>query len=95
MLRRIEGLSNVEYLGFQAGPGLTRLIAGARAVVVPSEWYENCPMSVLEAKALGRPVIEADPVNGVRIALSRSVSLKLYGQAAKSSIRKAWTCAKR
>jgi glycosyltransferase involved in cell wall biosynthesis len=26
-------------------------------VVVPSEWYENNPLSVLEAFALGRPVV--------------------------------------
>jgi glycosyltransferase involved in cell wall biosynthesis len=26
-------------------------------VVVPSEWYENNPMSVVEAFALGKPVI--------------------------------------
>lgn len=29
----------------------------ARAVVVPSQWYENCPMTVIEAFACGRPVI--------------------------------------
>lgn len=59
MLRRIEGLNNVEYLGFQSGPLLQQLIARSRAVIVPSEWNENCPMSVLEAKALGRPIIGA------------------------------------
>ena len=29
------------------------------ALVLPSEWYENAPISVLEAYALGRPVIGA------------------------------------
>ena len=29
----------------------------ARVVVVPSEWYENAPLSVLEAYALGKPVL--------------------------------------
>ena len=57
--RRIAGLANVTYLGFQHGEALRRLIVRAKAVIVPSEWYENCPMSVLEAKALGRPVIGA------------------------------------
>ena len=32
----------------------------ARAVVLPSEWYENAPMSVLEAYAFGKTVIGAD-----------------------------------
>jgi glycosyltransferase involved in cell wall biosynthesis len=31
----------------------------ARAVVLPSEWYENAPMSVLEAYANGKPVVGA------------------------------------
>lgn len=59
MERQIRNLPNVEYLGFCAGPELTQLTCRAKAVVVPSQWYENCPMSVLEAMALGRPVIGA------------------------------------
>ena len=33
------------------------MIDRAAVVVVPSEWYENCPMSVLEAMAYGKPVV--------------------------------------
>jgi glycosyltransferase involved in cell wall biosynthesis len=29
-------------------------------LVLPSEWYENAPISLLEAYSLGRPVIGAD-----------------------------------
>lgn len=49
-----------EFLGFQSGAALHNLIGQARAVVLPSEWYENAPMSVLESCALGTPVIGAD-----------------------------------
>ena len=57
--QRIAMLPNVTYLGFRNGAELTKLVSRSKAVVVPSEWHENCPMSVLEAKALGRPVIAA------------------------------------
>lgn len=59
MTRLIADRENIEFVGFQSGQRLQNLIKRAQAVVVPSEWYENCPMSVLEAKALGRPVIAA------------------------------------
>jgi glycosyltransferase involved in cell wall biosynthesis len=60
-LRRlaIEVSANVTFLGYLTGDSLRKVIAGARAVVLPSEWYENAPMSVLEAYALGKPVIGA------------------------------------
>lgn len=45
------------FLGHLAGEELRRMLAGAALVVVPSEWYENCPMSVLEAMACGKPVV--------------------------------------
>lgn len=54
-----ELLGDVEFLGFQSGNTLNALIDGARAIVLPSEWYENAPMSVLEAYARGKPVIGA------------------------------------
>jgi glycosyltransferase involved in cell wall biosynthesis len=52
-----EKISNVEILGYMKGEALTKEIGSSIAVVVPSEWYENYPMSILEAFALGKPVI--------------------------------------
>lgn len=47
----------VTFAGHVAGQMLRDLIGGARALVLPSEWYENAPVSILEAYALGRPVV--------------------------------------
>lgn len=49
--------TEIRFFGYQTGIDLHRLIQQARAVVLPSEWYENAPMSVMEAYALGKPVI--------------------------------------
>lgn len=51
--------ADVEFLGYLTGEALFDAIRGARAMVLPSEWYENAPMSVMEAYALERPVIGA------------------------------------
>lgn len=51
---------NVKSLGFVSGDELKSLIANAAFTLCPSEWYENCPMSVVESLALGTPVICSD-----------------------------------
>jgi glycosyltransferase involved in cell wall biosynthesis len=50
---------DVEFTGYLTGGPLHAAIRSARAVVVPSEWYENAPISVMEASALSRPIIGA------------------------------------
>ncbi len=50
---------DVRFLGFVSGDPLWKWVREARAVVLPSEWYENAPMSVLESYACGTPVIGA------------------------------------
>lgn len=51
--------ADVDFAGYLAGDDLHRAIHAARAVVLPSTWYENAPLSILESYALGRPVIGA------------------------------------
>lgn len=53
----INGNNNIKYVGFKSGPELLSLITNASFVVVPSEWYENNPMTIVEAYSLGKPVI--------------------------------------
>ncbi len=55
-----EGLKNIRLMGFKSGRELQDLIGGCYMAVLPSEWYENAPYSVLEAMAMGKPVIGAD-----------------------------------
>jgi glycosyltransferase involved in cell wall biosynthesis len=52
-----HGLKNVEFLGFQSGEALFDLYRGSRAVLIPSRWHENFPLTALEAMAAGKPVI--------------------------------------
>ncbi len=49
--------ADVTFAGHLSGQKLVRLIGESRGLVLPSEWYENAPISILEAYALGRPVI--------------------------------------
>ena len=56
----LENIKNVRLTGFLTGDALKRVIAGACAMLVPSVWYENCPLSILESQSLGTPVITAN-----------------------------------
>lgn len=51
--------TKTEFLGHTTGDELKDIIRNSMFVVVPSEWYENNPRSVIEAFALGKPVIGA------------------------------------
>lgn len=54
-----NNVRNIEFLGFLSGCRLTDILSRALFVVVPSEWYENFPYSILESFAYARPVLGA------------------------------------
>ena len=58
-LRAIAAGLDVRFLGYLTGTKLNAAVSAGRAVVVPSEWYENAPLAVLEGAALGKPLIVA------------------------------------
>jgi glycosyltransferase involved in cell wall biosynthesis len=51
---------NIKFLGFKNGEELFEIIKNSSFTIIPSEWYENCPLSVLESFAFGKPVIGSD-----------------------------------
>jgi glycosyltransferase involved in cell wall biosynthesis len=55
-----RGLDHVRFVGFQSGDDLWDLVRRSRCTVLPSEGYENCPMTVLESLACARPVVGAN-----------------------------------
>lgn len=51
------GIKNITFLGYKTGDDLKMEIRKSMFVVLPSEWYENNPRSIIEGFALGKPVI--------------------------------------
>lgn len=56
-VKDIKQVSNAEYVGFKTGEELARLVQEAQFSIYPSEWYENCPFSVIESQMYLTPVI--------------------------------------
>jgi glycosyltransferase involved in cell wall biosynthesis len=50
-------LDNIQFLGFQPKEKVYELTLKSVCVVVPSEWYENYPFSVIESLLLSKPVV--------------------------------------
>lgn len=55
----INDIPNIKNVGFQKGKALEKLIREAQFSIYPSEWYENCPFSVMESQMYGTPVLGA------------------------------------
>jgi glycosyltransferase involved in cell wall biosynthesis len=52
--------TNLNYVGFKTGDELNKIIEEASWIIVPSEWYENNPLAVIEPFSMGKPVIGAN-----------------------------------
>lgn len=59
-LKKLAEGSNVEFLGYKPWDEIKQIVGKARFSVVPSEWYENNPLSVIETLCLGTPVLGAN-----------------------------------
>lgn len=64
---------NAEFLGFKQWDEIKDIVGRARFTVTPSEWYENNPLSVIEALCLGTPVLGAR-IGGIPELIDESVN---------------------
>lgn len=77
MKEQVSSVPNVEDRGFLSGQKLIDTISKARFTVFPSEWYENCPFSVMETQMYGTPVI-ASNLGGTPELVKEGVTGELF-----------------
>ena len=91
---QVDQCSNVKNMGFLQGKVLSKVIEEARFCVIPSEWYENCPFSVMEAISFGTPVLGAD-LGGIPELVRDGETGELFEagnvEALTEKIRTLWT----
>lgn len=83
----IKNVSNIRNVGFQTGEALEQLIREARFSVYPSEWYENCPFSVMESQMYGTPVLGAR-IGGIPELIREGETGELFKSADKNDMEK-------
>ena len=65
--------NKVEFVGFKQWEQIKEIVGKARFSVIPSECYENNPLSVIEAQCLGTPVLGAR-IGGIPELIEEGVS---------------------
>ena len=64
---------HMEFVGVKQWNEIKELVGKAKFSVIPSEWYENNPLSVIEAQCLGTPVLGAR-IGGIPELIEEGVS---------------------
>lgn len=77
---------HIHLLGFKQGDALRELIQNSICMVLPSELYENCPMSILESYAYGKPAIGAD-IGGIPELIEDGVDGFLFPAGRQDTLR--------
>jgi glycosyltransferase involved in cell wall biosynthesis len=70
-------LTNVRFMGHLDTAALAQLVQRALFTVVPSEWYENYSMTVIESLACGTPVVGAR-IGGIPEQVTHGVNGMLF-----------------
>lgn len=93
---------NIEIRGFVANKDVRKLIAECKALILPTQWYEGFPMSMVEAFSVGTPVIGSkmgnvgdlieDGVNGWRFDHNSSKSLEIMVKNISDIVESTYQC---
>lgn len=82
----LNGVTNIKNVGFQKGHMLENYIRKAKFSMYTSEWYENCPFSVIESQMYGTPVIAAN-IGGIPELIHNHKTGELYESRNKDDLK--------
>lgn len=74
--------NHIKFVGFKQWEEIKELVGKARFSVIPSEWYENNPLSMIEAECLGTPVLGAR-IGGIPELISEATGMTFESRNVK------------
>lgn len=80
-----NGLTSVEMRGFVPNTEAKQLIANSQALILPTQWYEGFPMTIVEAYSVGTPVIGSD-LGNVGNLIEEGVSGEVFDSQSPQSL---------
>lgn len=83
---------NIELRGFIPNIETQKLIANSKALVLPTQWYEGFPMSIVEAFSVGTPVVCPDFGNAGSIVEEGVTGCKFGSDSAENIINAVRRC---
>ena len=83
---KYAGCENIEFLGHLNAGQVRQYLSEAKFSVIPSEWYENNPLSVIESLCFGTPVVGAR-IGGIPELVSPSTGF-LFRSGDSDSLKK-------
>lgn len=88
LMERYAGCGNIEFLGHCSAEQVSALLNKATCSVIPSLWYENNPLSVIESLCAGTPVVGAE-IGGIPELLSPGESGIVFRSGSREDLRRA------
>lgn len=82
-----NNLKKVTLLGFVSNEEIRGLIATGKALILPTQWYEGFPMSLVEAFSVGTPVIVSDIGNVGEIVEEGELGVKFCYDSPKELVK--------
>ena len=86
MVGEVKG-KNITEVGFRTGADLEQLVREAKFSIYPSEWFENCPFSVMESEMYGTPVLGAN-IGGIPELIQVGKTGDLFKSGNKEDLKK-------
>ena len=83
-----ENKINAEFRGFVSNAEVLKVVAHSKALILPTQWYEGFPMSIVEAFSVGTPVLSSDLGNAGSIVREAITGYKFKSNSSQE-LRKA------
>lgn len=81
-------IENIVFKGFVANDEVKKIVGESKALILPTQWYEGFPMSIVEAYSVGTPVVGSNMGNVGDVIVEKVTGVKFDPDSSDDLIKK-------